>query len=92
MGSRGRPEYHQQMGVLNEVGERLVRLRTQAGLDPDAAAAAIGIDIGRLTDAEEGQLPLTESEISALASAYGVDPTEVFGGRITPFRDYAGGV
>jgi transcriptional regulator with XRE-family HTH domain len=79
------------MSILDEVAERLVRLRAQAGLDPDAAAAGAGIDAGRLADAEEGQLALTEPEIAALASAYGVDPTEIFGGRITPFRDYAGG-
>ena len=79
------------MGVLNEVGERLVRLRTQAGLDPEAAATASGISADRLTDAEEGAVALTEIELGALASTYGVDATEIFGGRITPFRDYAGG-
>jgi transcriptional regulator with XRE-family HTH domain len=91
MGVRDRADNQRRMGVLNEVGERLVRLRTQAGLEPEAAATASGIPADRLTDAEEGEVALTETEIGALASTYGVDPTEIFGGRITPFRDYAGG-
>jgi len=80
------------MGVLEEVGERLVRLRTQAGLDPQTAATATRIEAERLAAAEAGALALTEGEIELVASAYGVDPTEIFGGRITPVRDYAGGV
>jgi transcriptional regulator with XRE-family HTH domain len=79
------------MSVLDEVGERLARLRMQAGLDDEAAAARTGIDIERLADAEGGLVALTDGEIAAAAQAYGVDPSEIFGGRITPFRDYAGG-
>jgi transcriptional regulator with XRE-family HTH domain len=79
------------MGVLDEVGERLVRLRTKAGLDPEAAALRTGIGVDRLAEAEAGGVALSEDEIGAVARAYGVDPTEIFGGRITPFRDYAGG-
>ncbi|HYW54342.1 MAG TPA: helix-turn-helix transcriptional regulator [Dongiaceae bacterium] len=79
------------MGVREEVGERLVRFRTQAGLDPEQAALRAGVDDERLADAESGTLALTEDELARIAVAYGVDPTELFGGRITPFRDYAGG-
>src|SRR5665213_1299949 len=79
------------MGLLEEVGGHLVRLRTQAGLDPDAAAAAAQISVDRLADAEAGIAALTEDELGAIARAYGVDTTEIFGGRITPFQNYAGG-
>jgi len=79
------------MGVMEDVGERLVRLRTQAGLDVDAAAANTGIALERLLEAESGEAALTEDEIETIARTYGIDPTEIFGGRITPFRDYAGG-
>ena len=79
------------MSVLDEVGQRLVRLRVQAGLDTEAAVARTGIGVERLTDAESGSVALTDGEIAVVAQAYGVDPSEIFGGRITPFRDYAGG-
>jgi len=79
------------MTILNEVGERLARFRMQAGLDAETAARTTGIDPERLAGAESGQLALTEPEIERAASAYGVDPTEIFGGRITPLQDYAGG-
>jgi transcriptional regulator with XRE-family HTH domain len=80
------------MGVLQEVAERLVRLRTQAGLAVEDASFASGVALDRLVEAECGDTALAEDEIEKIARAYGVDPTEIFGGRITPFRDYAGGV
>jgi transcriptional regulator with XRE-family HTH domain len=79
------------MAILDEVAERLVRFRTAAGLDPERAADATGIDAERLADAERAQSALDDDEIARVASAYGVDPTEIFGGRVTPVRDYAGG-
>jgi len=79
------------MGVVGDVGERLVRFRVQAGLEPEAAAAKARINVERLADAEAGELALTDAEIATLASTYGVDPTEVFGGRVTPIRDIAAG-
>jgi len=79
------------MGVLEEVGGHLVRLRTQAGLDPDGAAAATQIPVERLSEAEAGLIALTEDELGVVARAYGVDTTEIFGGHITRFQDYAGG-
>jgi transcriptional regulator with XRE-family HTH domain len=79
------------MGVLDETGERLIRLRAQAGLDLETAAAQARIGAERLGAAESGELALSDDELAALASAYGIDVTEIFGGRITPFRDYAGG-
>ena len=79
------------MGMLAEVGERLIRFRTQAGLDLETAAAQLGVDAERLEHAESGETALTEDELRRLASTYGVDPTEIFGGRITPFQNYAGG-
>ena len=79
------------MGVVDDVGERLVRFRMRAGLEPEAAAAKARVDVERLTDAEAGELALTDEEIAALASTYGVDPTEIFGGRVTPIRDVAAG-
>ncbi|GAC1581830.1 MAG: hypothetical protein NVS3B7_17070 [Candidatus Elarobacter sp.] len=79
------------MGVLEDVGERLVRLRTQAGLEPQAAAAAASIDADQLDRAEAGEAALSEDAILRLARAYGVDATEFFGGHITPFQNYAGG-
>jgi len=78
------------MGVVGEVAERLVRFRVQAGLEPETAAAKARIDPERLADAEAGELTLTDAELEALASAYGIDPTELFGGRITPIRNIAG--
>ncbi len=79
------------MSVVEEVAERLVRFRVQAGLEPEAAAARARIDVERLADAEAGELALTGAEIETLASAYGIDPTEIFGGRITPIRNVVGG-
>jgi transcriptional regulator with XRE-family HTH domain len=79
------------MGVVDDVAERLVRFRVQAGLEPEAAAARARIDVERLADAEAGELALTDAEIARLAQAYGVDPTEIFGGRVTPIRDVAVG-
>ena len=79
------------MDMLAEVGERLVRFRTQAGLDVDSAAAKIGVTAERLEQAESGEFALGEDELGRLARAYGVDPTEIFGGRITPFQNFAGG-
>ena len=78
------------MSVVDEVAERLVRFRMQAGLEPEAAAARARIDVERLADAEAGELRLTDGEIETLASAYGIDPTQVFGGQITPMRNIAG--
>jgi transcriptional regulator with XRE-family HTH domain len=79
------------MGMLDEVAERLVRFRVKAGLDPAAAAARARIDPGRLDEAEAGEVTLSDDEIAHLAEAYGIDATEIFGGRITPLQDYAGG-
>ncbi|HYW55054.1 MAG TPA: helix-turn-helix domain-containing protein [Candidatus Elarobacter sp.] len=79
------------MSIINDVAERLVRFRVKAGLDPAAAAARAHVEQDRLDGAETGDVALTETEIAALAGAYAVDPTEIFGGRITPLQDYAGG-
>jgi ribosome-binding protein aMBF1 (putative translation factor) len=79
------------MGVVEDVGERLVRFRVQAGLEPEPAAAKARVDVERLADAEAGEVALTDAEIARLARAYGVDSTEVFGGRVTPIRDIAAG-
>ncbi len=78
------------MSVVDEVAERLVRFRVQAGLEPEDAGAKARIDLERLAGAEAGELTLTDAEIETLASVYGIDPTEVFGGRITPIRNIAG--
>ena len=79
------------MGVVDDVAERLVRFRVQAGLEPEPAAAKARIDVERLADAEAGEVALTDAEIDVLARTYGVDPTEIFGGRVTPIRDVAAG-
>jgi transcriptional regulator with XRE-family HTH domain len=79
------------MGVVDDVGERLVRFRVQAGLEPESAAGKARIDVGRLAGAEAGEVALTDAEIDCVARAYSVDPTEIFGGRITPIRDVAAG-
>jgi ribosome-binding protein aMBF1 (putative translation factor) len=79
------------VSIVSEVAERLMRFRVKAGLDPEAAAAAARIDPERLDGAEAGSVTLNQDEIAALAEAYAVDPTEIFGGRITPLQDYAGG-
>ena len=76
--------------VMLEVGERLVRFRSQAGLTVEAAAARSGVGTERLEQAEAGATALSEAEIAQLAAAYGVDTTEIFGGRITPLQNYAG--
>ncbi len=80
------------MSVVGDVAERLVRFRVKAGFDPAAAAARAKIDPARLEGAEAGNVTLSETEIAAISEAYGIDPTEIFGGRITPLQDYAGGV
>jgi transcriptional regulator with XRE-family HTH domain len=79
------------MSVVDDVGERLVRFRVQAGLEPEDAAARAGIDVERIADAEAGDVALGDAEIADLARVYGVDPTEIFGGRVTPIRDIAAG-
>ena len=79
------------MSLMDEVGGHLVRLRTAAGLDLDAAASATQIPVERLSEAEAGSAALTEDELGIVARAYGVDTTEIFGGHITRFQDYAGG-
>ncbi len=79
------------MGVVDDVAERLIRFRLQAGLEPEAAAARARIDAERLADAEDGAFALTDAELDCIARAYGVDPTEIFGGRVTPIRDIAAG-
>ena len=79
------------MGVMDDVGARLVRFRVQAGLEPEPAAANAQIDVERLAGAEAGEVALTDAEIAGLARAYGVDATEIFGGRVTPIRDVAAG-
>jgi ribosome-binding protein aMBF1 (putative translation factor) len=79
------------MSVVSDVGQRLVRFRVQAGLEPEPAAASAQVDVQRLADAEAGELALNDAEIARLARAYGVDATEIFGGRVTPIRDVAAG-
>lgn len=79
------------MGVLAAVGERLIRFRAAAGLEPEGAAERAMVDPDRLDRAETGDLALGEDELVRLAAAYGIDPTEIFGGRITPIRDIAAG-
>ena len=79
------------MGLVEDVGERLVRFRVRAGFEPAAAAARARIDPDRLDEAEAGKLTLSDEEIARIAEAYAIDATEIFGGRITPLQDYAGG-
>jgi transcriptional regulator with XRE-family HTH domain len=75
--------------VMAEVGDRLLRLRSERGHDLDAAAAAAGLSPERLSDAEAGTAALSEAELAALADAYGIDPSAIFGDRITRLQDYA---
>jgi len=79
------------VSVVDDVAGRLVRFRVQAGLEPEDAAGRARVDIERLADAEAGEITLTDAEIAMVARAYGVDPTEIFGGRVTPIRDIAAG-
>jgi transcriptional regulator with XRE-family HTH domain len=79
------------MNQLEQLGERLVRFRTQAGMDVETAATVAEVNADRLDLAEAGSIALAEDELDRLARAYGVDATELFGGRITPFQNYAGG-
>jgi transcriptional regulator with XRE-family HTH domain len=79
------------MNQLAQLGERLVRFRTQAGMDLETAGAAGDVNADRLDLAESGSVALDEGELDRLARAYGIDPTELFGGRITPLQNYAGG-
>jgi transcriptional regulator with XRE-family HTH domain len=75
--------------VMAEVGDRLLRLRSERGYDLDAAAAAAGLSAERLCDAEAGAAALSEAELGAVADAYGIDPSAIFGDRITRLQDYA---
>jgi transcriptional regulator with XRE-family HTH domain len=79
------------MEQLAQIGERLARFRTQAGMDLETAATVADVNTDRLDLAEEGSVALGEDELGRLARAYGIDATEIFGGRITPFQNYAGG-
>jgi transcriptional regulator with XRE-family HTH domain len=79
------------MGVVDDVAERLVRFRVQAGIELEPVAKNVHIAVERLADAEAGEVALTDAEIGRLARAYGNDPTEIFGGRVTPIRDIAAG-
>lgn len=76
--------------LLERIGEHLIRLRIARGLDLHAAALAAGLDEERLAAAEDGAAELGGGELDRLASAYGVDPAEIFGGRTTPIQNYAG--
>jgi ribosome-binding protein aMBF1 (putative translation factor) len=64
---------HQDM-VISDVGDRLVRLRTERGHSLDDAAAAAGIDPETLAAAEAGESILAEAHLRALADAYSIDP------------------
>ena len=77
--------------VFAGVAERLVRFRTRRGLTVEDAAYGTGIAGERLADAEAGTVVLDEAELDRVCTAYGVDPSEIFGGRVTPIQDYAGG-
>ena len=77
--------------VLAEVAERLVRFRVRRGLAVEDAAVAVRIDVERLADAEAGAVALGEAELDRVGAVYGIDPSEIFGGRITAIQDYAGG-
>ena len=77
--------------LLAEVAERLVRFRTRRGLTLEGAAEATGIEAERLAEAEAGTVGLSETELASVCAVYGVDLSEVFGGRVTPIQDYAGG-
>ena len=79
------------MGVVDDVATRLVRFRTHAGFDLERAAAASGVSAEVLAAAESGATTLSDDELARMAGAYGVDPIEIFGGRVTPVRDFAGG-
>jgi transcriptional regulator with XRE-family HTH domain len=80
-----------QEALLRQIGERLAQLRIARGLDPGAAAAAARIDDERLAAAEDGAITLTGDELDRLVHAYGIEPTEVFGGRTTPVQNVLGG-
>jgi transcriptional regulator with XRE-family HTH domain len=70
--------------ILSSVGERLIAVRAQLGLDLGDAASAAGLDPQRLAEAEAGELALEDSELAALAERYGCEVTAFFGGRLTP--------
>lgn len=75
--------------MLVDVGERLVRLRNARGYDLNQAAAAAGVTPERLADVEAGAVALSEAEITALAQAYGIAATAIFGDSVTRLQDYA---
>ena len=77
--------------VVEEVAERLVRFRVRRGLTLEGAAASTGIEAERLAEAEAGTIGLSETELGSVCAVYGVDLSEIFGGRVTPIQDYAGG-
>ena len=77
--------------LLAGVAERLVRFRVRRGLTLEGAAETTGIEAERLAEAEAGMVGLSETELASVCAVYGVDISEVFGGRVTPIQDYAGG-
>ncbi len=79
-----------QHDVQLEVGRRLVGFRSRAGLTLEEAAARTGLTDDRMARAESGTEGLDEAELARLAGVYGIDVTELFGGRITPLQNYAG--
>ncbi len=81
----------EQTALLAQIGERLTQFRIACGLDVPAAAFAADVDAERLAAAEDGAAELGGEELDRIASAYGIDPAEIFGGRSTPLQNYAGG-
>ena len=76
--------------VANRVADALTVHRVRLGWDIESAASAASLAPERLAEAEAGETALSEAELDRLASAYGVDVSAFFGGRITPFNYLAG--
>ncbi len=73
-------------GILAQVAEQLIAIRTRLGLDVEVAAAQAQIDAARLAEAEAAEAFLSEAELQRLADAYDIDVTALFGGRVTPVQ------
>ena len=80
------------MGMLEDVGERLVRFRVKAGFEPDAAAARARIEPDRLDGAEAGTVTLSDDEIArARRSVWRSTRRRSSAGASRRLQDYAGG-
>jgi transcriptional regulator with XRE-family HTH domain len=70
--------------IQRELGAKIRRARTLAGLTQEAVAAASGIDYKRYQRLEQGTVNATVGTLARVAGAIGVDMWQMLGDPGTP--------